>query len=124
MTTTATAPARTAATQPCRNECGADIPTGSLVHVDDLGAYVNCPACGSSQDDETIMAPYIVLYRRDDITAPADPPFGFRCWAEDTEHAEEQTINAEPDADILRVVQTDNVEQAYSDYWNTLADNY
>ena len=65
--------------------------------------------------------PYIVLYRREDIMAPADPPFSFGCWAEDTEHAEEQLLNAEPDADIVWVVLTDNVQDAYADYWNTPA---
>ena len=65
------------------------------------------------------MQSYIVLYRREDIMAFADPPFSFGCWAEDTEHAEEQLLNAEPDADIVWVVQTENVQKAYNDYWNT-----
>ena len=67
---------------------------------------------------ETTMQEYIVLYRREDIMAPADPPFAFKCWSEDTEHAEEQCLNAEPDADIVWVVPTDNVQDAYADYWN------
>jgi hypothetical protein len=62
------------------------------------------------------MFPYVVLYRREDIMAPADRPFSFICWAEDTEHAEEQTLNAEPDADIVWVMQTGYVEDAYDDY--------
>ncbi len=61
--------------------------------------------------------PYIVLYRQEAIMAPADLPFSFGCWAEDTEHAEEQLLNAEPDADIVGVVQTDNVQEAYRNYW-------
>jgi hypothetical protein len=92
------------------------------------------------------MQLYIVLYRTEDIMAPADPPFSFQCWAEDTEHAEEQMLNAEPDADIVWVVQAEwppklaqdlnayhlvdgdaevtamlreNVQKAYNDYWNT-----
>jgi len=64
------------------------------------------------------MQSYIVLYRREDIMAPADPPFAFQCHAEDTEHAEEQLLNADPDGDIVWVVQTDDPEVAYSDYWN------
>jgi hypothetical protein len=67
------------------------------------------------------MTQYIVLYRREDIMAPADPPFAFKCWAEDTEHAEEQCLNADPDCDIVWVVITNNVEEAYRDYWNTPA---
>lgn len=60
---------------------------------------------------------YVVLYRREDIMAPADPPFAFKCMAEDTDHAEEQCLNAEPDADIVWVVQTEHVQSAYYDYW-------
>lgn len=63
------------------------------------------------------MQSYIVLYRREDIMAPADEPFGFQCYAESTEHAEEQCLNAEPDADIVWVVMTDDVKTAYYDYW-------
>lgn len=72
--------------------------------------------CVSDGDDE-IVQDYIVLYRREDIMAPADPPFAFKCMAEDTEHAEEQLLNAEPDADIVWVVATDSVDAAYSNYW-------
>ena len=49
------------------------------------------------------MKNYIVLYRRSDIQSPTDEPFGFQCWAEDTDHAEEQCLNADPDADIVWV---------------------
>ena len=61
---------------------------------------------------------YVVLYRREDIMAPADPPFAFKCIAEDTDHAKEQLLNADPDGVIVWVVQTDDPEVAYSDYWN------
>jgi hypothetical protein len=63
------------------------------------------------------MQSYIVLYRREDIMAPADPPFSFQCWAEDTDHAEEQLLNAEPYGSITWVVQTEDVQSAYNDYW-------
>lgn len=65
------------------------------------------------------LFPYVVLYRREDIMAPADPPFSFGCWAEDSDHAEEQLLNAEPDADVVWVVETQHPEEAYQDYWNT-----
>jgi len=44
----------TTAPQPCRNsdECEG-IPPGAPLHLDELGPYVNCPTCGSSQDDES-----------------------------------------------------------------------
>ena len=67
------------------------------------------------------MQEYVVLYRRDDIMAPVDAPFSFKCWAENTEHAEEQCLNADPDGDVVWVVITDNVDEAYNDYWNTPA---
>ena len=71
---------------------------------------------------ETTMQEYIVLYRREDIMAPADAPFAFQCYAEDTEHAEEQCLNAEPAADIVWVVENPtDVQAAYADYWNTPA---
>jgi len=53
--------------------------------------------------------------------APADPPFAFQCIAEDTEHAEEQCLNAYYGADIVWVVQTEDVQEAYNDYWDTPA---
>lgn len=62
------------------------------------------------------MQTYTVLYKTPDIL-PFDPPLGFICQADDTEHAEEQCLDAEPDADILWVVITDNVEVALRDYW-------
>jgi len=64
---------------------------------------------------------YVVLYRCENIMAPADPPFSFQCIAEDTEHAEEQCLNAYYGADIVWVVQTEDVQEAYNDYWNTPA---
>ena len=64
------------------------------------------------------MQSYIVLYRREDIMDPDDPPFTFQCMAEDTDHAKEQLLNADPDGVIVWVVQTDDPEVAYSDYWN------
>ena len=51
------------------------------------------------------MKNYVVLYRRNDIQSPLDEPFGFQCWAESTDHAEEQCLNADPDADIVWVWQ-------------------
>ena len=55
------------------------------------------------------MQSYIVLYRWEDIMAPADPPFAFQCMAENVDHAEEQLLNADPDGDIVWVVQTDEI---------------
>lgn len=59
---------------------------------------------------------YIVLYRTD-YSAPMDPPFGFRCDADDTDHAEEQCLNAYPDCDIVWVWLGDSYQDALDDYW-------
>lgn len=62
------------------------------------------------------MQTYIVLYR-DLGMPPFDAPLGFRCQADDTEHAEEQCMDAYPDCDIVWVVMTDNIQIALADYW-------
>ena len=66
---------------------------------------------------ENTMEQYIVLYKTSDML-PFDAPFGFKCWADDTEHAEEQCVNAYPECEILWVVITDDMVAAYTDYWN------
>jgi len=66
------------------------------------------------------MQTYIVLYR-DSSLLPLDAPLGFRCQADDTDHAEEQTLDAYPDAEIMWVVQTADVNEALADYWGTRA---
>lgn len=62
------------------------------------------------------MQTYIVLYKTPDIL-PFDPPLGFICQADDTEHAEEQCMDAYPDCEIVWVVITDNMQDALADYW-------
>lgn len=63
------------------------------------------------------MTAYIVLYR-DAAARPADPPLAFRCSADDVDHAEEQVLNAYgKDTDVVWVVDTDNVRDAYADYY-------
>jgi hypothetical protein len=68
------------------------------------------------------MKNYIVLYRIENILTPLDPPFGFQCWAEDTDHAEEQCLNAYPDCDIVWIWQGPEgvgMQPALDDYWAT-----
>lgn len=48
---------------------------------------------------------YMVLYRNNLLTE-LDNPFGFACSADNLEHAEEQCLNAEPDADIVWVTES------------------
>ena len=64
------------------------------------------------------MQPYVVLYRNEHLMAPADAPFSFKCWAENVDHAEEQLLNTDPDAEPVWVVQTENVDAALYSYWN------
>ena len=64
------------------------------------------------------MQPYVVLYR-DQALLPFDMPFAFMCQADDSDHAEEQTLDAYPDAEIVWVVQTISVDEALADYWGT-----
>lgn len=63
------------------------------------------------------MTPFVVLYRTKYLTE-LEEPFGFKCRADDIEHAEEQLINAEPDADIVWVVESNNYQEALDDYYN------
>lgn len=65
------------------------------------------------------MKTYIVLYR-EEYLLPADPPLGFRCEADDTEHAEEQCDNAYPGCDIVWIWEGDSLQDALDDYWQLL----
>jgi hypothetical protein len=64
------------------------------------------------------MNTYVVLYRNNGLSL-LDAPFGFRCQAENADHAEDQCLDAEPDADIVWVVQTDDYQAALDDYYET-----
>jgi hypothetical protein len=63
------------------------------------------------------MKTYIVLYRPDYLM-PTEAPFGFRCQADDADHAEEQCANAYPDCDIVWVWEGDSMQDALDDYWD------
>ena len=65
------------------------------------------------------MKRYIVLYRIESIMAPCDPPFGFECHADDTDHAEEQCENAYPEAGIVWVSDAATYAAALADYYET-----
>lgn len=47
------------------------------------------------------LSNYVVLYRIKSIMCELDEPFGFQCYAENTDHAEEQCLNAYPDSEIV-----------------------
>lgn len=62
------------------------------------------------------MTTYIVLFIEPDAL-PADPPQGFKCQAEDSDHAEEQCLNAYPNASIAWVHEGASAVEAYQEYW-------
>ena len=57
----------------------------------------------SNSNEYNGMKNYVVLYRDEKIMCPLDAPFGFQCFAEDTDHAEEQCQNAYPGVDVVWV---------------------
>jgi hypothetical protein len=68
---------------------------------------------------ESEMKVFIVLYRIESVMSPCDAPFGFRCHADDTDHAEEQCLNAYPDCDVVWIHDTDSYENALESYYKT-----
>lgn len=64
------------------------------------------------------METYIVLYRIESIMTPLDSPFGFRCQADDPDHAEEQCIAAYPDCAVVWVSKTSDYALSLEDYYN------
>ena len=56
----------------------------------------------------TQLKNYVVLYRDGTSMAALDQPLGFQCYAEDSNHAEEQCENAYPDCEIVWVWQGPN----------------
>lgn len=65
------------------------------------------------------MTEFMVLYRIESIMAPADPPFLFKCWADNGGHAEEQCINTYPGCDVVWVVEGGNSQGALDDYFGS-----
>ena len=62
------------------------------------------------------MQSFIVLYRMP-YSCPMDAPFGFRCEADDGDRAEEQCVNAYPDADVVWISDRRAMQDALADYW-------
>jgi hypothetical protein len=49
-------------------------------------------------------------------------PLAFTCQAENTDHAEEQCENANPDCDIVWVVETNKINIAFDEYYDVGVD--
>lgn len=63
------------------------------------------------------LSDFVVLYRIESLVRAADHPFGFICKADDSDHAEEQCLNAYPECDVVWVEQTNSYENALEKYW-------
>lgn len=69
------------------------------------------------------MKTWLVLYFIHDPENPLASirkPDAFRCQADDYDHAEEQCMNAYPDADIVWLHEGDSIEDALYDYWGDI----
>lgn len=64
----------------------------------------------------TPQTTHIVLYRNNGLTA-LESPFGFPCTADNTDHAEEQCLDAEPDAEVVWVFEGDDYQSALDNYY-------
>ena len=62
------------------------------------------------------MNDFIVLYWSTNAL-PADPPESLLCQAQDTDEAERLTEIENPGCSIAWVVETDDFEEVYRDYW-------
>lgn len=68
------------------------------------------------ENRDHLLKPFIVLHR-DEFLLPYEPPFAWKCMAEDGDHAEEQFTNAFDEMEIVWVVETDDADAAYQNYW-------
>jgi hypothetical protein len=71
------------------------------------------------------MKNFVVLYREGGML-PLDKPFGFQCWADDADHAEEQCLNSYPAADVVWVWQGEEgvgMQPALNDYYGETHEN-
>ncbi len=58
--------------------------------------------------------PYVVLYKNHNTPIGL---FAFKCKARDPDHAESKRLERCPHAIIIAVVETDNIEEAYRQYY-------
>ena len=68
------------------------------------------------------MNSYMVLYRIESIMSPMDPPFGFHCFADSVDHAEEQCTDAYPECDIVGVCMDKDYEDSLMEYYTLSLD--
>ena len=69
---------------------------------------------------DTELSTYLVLYADTYDPLLGEYPLAFQCKAESMDHAEEQCVNAYPDAQILWVSQGMTYEETLRDYWGSM----
>lgn len=65
-----------------------------------------------------MLTHFVVLYV---IIDEGILPQAFLCQAEDADHAEEQCMDAYPDADVVWVYEGESPQSAYLEYWEEAA---
>ena len=61
------------------------------------------------------MNPYVVLYANKQ-SIDGELPFSMKCWAINEDAAEEQCLDAQPDAEVVWVYQGEVTDHAYADF--------
>ncbi len=70
----------------------------------------------SVEDVRLALKPYCVIHR-DNGASLFEAPEVFLCQADDSDHAEEQTVNAYPNSDILWISENPDHEKALLEYY-------
>jgi hypothetical protein len=70
----------------------------------------------SVEDVRLALKPYCVIHR-DNGALLSEAPEVFLCQADDSDHAEEQTVNSYPNSDILWISENPDPEKALSEYY-------
>lgn len=68
------------------------------------------------------MKNYVVLFREPEMH-PLTSPYGFSCFADNADHAEEQCKNAYPECEVVWVWQGPvglGIDLALQEYWGNL----
>lgn len=92
----------------------------SIYHLgqEDEDCISSCMAMASEKETKS-LSHYAVLYW-DLSSKAADPPLVFLCQAEDSQHAEEQCLDAYPDCRIAWVTfGATTADAAYADYFGS-----
>jgi hypothetical protein len=87
-----------------------------------LIAAMRCLVASKLGDKRMSLLNFVVLYRTAEML-PTEAPLCFQCWGDDSDHAEEQCLNAYSDCDVVWVWEGPEgvgMMPAFDDYWNDL----